>query len=65
MAKTERDFYDRPLDERRWLENETWCDSCLQPDLGLVEPHEYEENGAVFIEGKCRTCGGRVASKIV
>jgi hypothetical protein len=65
MAKTERDFYDRPQEERSWLENETWCDGCRQADLGLIEPHEYEENGAVFIEGKCRACGGAVASKIM
>ena len=65
MARTERDFYDRTPEERSWLENETWCDGCCQANLGLIEPHEYEENGTVFIEGTCRSCGGRVASRIM
>jgi len=64
MSK-ERNFYNRPPEERRWFEEETWCDECSQADLGLVEPREYEEDGVVFIEGKCRNCGSRVVSEIV
>lgn len=37
------------------LEN-TWCNVCNAPDLGLKEPTEYEENGKTFIEDLCRKC---------
>ncbi len=65
MVRNKRNFNDREADERAWLEEHTWCDICDQADLGLNEPREYEEAGEVFVEGKCRKCGNRVASQIL
>jgi hypothetical protein len=65
VARIERDFYKRPEVLRKSFEEDTWCDECGEADLGLIEPHEYEEDGKVFIEGKCRQCGGQVVSEII
>jgi len=65
MTRTKRNYCLRPSFERSCFEEDTWCDHCQAADLGLVEPHEYEEGGRVFIEGKCRNCGGRVVSEII
>jgi hypothetical protein len=45
------------------LEN-TWCDKCQAADLGMTEPVEYENDGAVFVEGKCVRCASRVVSEV-
>ena len=65
MTKIEKDYYNRSDVERSCLEEDTWCNKCDQADLGLIEPHEYEEYGRVFIEGKCRKCGEHVVSEII
>jgi hypothetical protein len=65
MTKIERDYSKRSEFERSCFEEDTWCDECNQADIGLFEPHEYEEGGKVFIEGKCRKCGGHVVSEII
>jgi len=65
MTRKERNYSLRSSFERSCFEEDTWCDGCKAADLGLVEPHEYEEDGIVFIEGKCRSCGGRVVSEII
>jgi hypothetical protein len=65
MIRKEQDYTLRSPVERSGFERDTWCDRCQEADLGLVEPHEYEEDGRVFIEGKCRCCGGRVVSEII
>ncbi len=64
MARIERNFSDRDAQEQRWLVENTWCDSCAKADLGLTEPIEYEEDGQIFVEGKCVRCGRRVVSSI-
>jgi len=43
----------------------TWCDHCSKADLGLIDPLEYEEDGQIYLEGKCKACGKRVVSKII
>jgi hypothetical protein len=65
MTIIERDYFKRSDSERSCFEEDTWCDACGQADLGLLEPHEYEEDGKVFIEGKCRKCGCPVVSEII
>jgi hypothetical protein len=42
----------------------TWCDVCQQADLGLTEPVEYEEDGAIFVEGRCAKCENIIKSRI-
>lgn len=37
---------------------------CQQADLGLLNPIEYETDGQIFIEGKCKICSTIVVSNI-
>ncbi|GAA6133449.1 hypothetical protein NBRC116188_02380 [Oceaniserpentilla sp. 4NH20-0058] len=64
MAKQERDFYQRdPEDQAAFLE-QTWCNNCLEVDLGMVDPVEYEQDGTIMIEGKCKKCGESVITEL-
>ncbi|RLE21768.1 MAG: hypothetical protein DRJ65_15360 [Acidobacteria bacterium] len=58
-------YSDRPEMEREWLEENTWCDDCGKPDLGMNPGREYEENGRTFVEGVCKVCGCTVRSEII
>ena len=64
MTRIPRDFRRRAELEQRWLTENTWCERCSQADLGITDPVEYEEDGRVLIEGKCRRCGERVVSSV-
>ncbi len=64
MARVERDFSARSPIEQYALAEDMWCDTCNQPDLGFTDAIEYEEDGTIFVEGKCRVCGNRVVTKI-
>ena len=64
MARIERKFSTRNAEEKRWFASNTWCDCCAKADLGLTDPIEYEEDGKIFIEGKCIHCGHRVVSSV-
>ena len=64
MARIPRSFADRSEVERFLFLQDTWCEHCDAADLGLVDPQEYEEDGRIFIEGRCRKCGQRVVSQI-
>jgi hypothetical protein len=64
MARIERNFSDRDTHDQRWLVENTWCDSCAKADLGLTDLAEYGEDGQIFVEGKCVSCGQRVVSSI-
>ena len=59
-----RDFSLRDEDERDMLLSETWCHFCNEPDLGMVDPYEFEANGTIFLEGKCAECGNVIVSEI-
>lgn len=50
--------------ELQWLTSETYCNSCNKPDLGIVNPTLYNEDGEKFIEGNCSVCGTLCKSKI-
>ena len=65
MSRTERDFYLRPQDEQQAFLEQTWCNECMEVDLGMKNPQEYEENGRVFIEGECLKCGNPVVTEVV
>ena len=62
--KIKRDFYARSAEEQNDFLAMTWCNACMQADLGMVEPEEYELADTIFIEGKCRVCGGVVTTEL-
>ncbi|MDH2434916.1 hypothetical protein WH50_11255 [Pokkaliibacter plantistimulans] len=59
-----RDFYARDAEEQQAFLTQTWCNNCLEVDLGMTDPVEYEENGIVFVEGHCARCGTVVVTEI-
>ncbi|MFP8968501.1 hypothetical protein ACKC9G_18110 [Pokkaliibacter sp. CJK22405] len=63
-AREQRDFLRRPADEQQDFLTQTWCDQCMEADLGMTDPQEYKEQGIVFIEGKCTKCGQAVITEI-
>jgi len=64
MARVKHDFWARPEADHQWFLDNTWCDNCNQADLGMSDPVEFEEDGRVYIEGKCLQCGGHVISEL-
>jgi hypothetical protein len=64
MTRKVREFTARPEIERNLIMENTWCDICQKVDIGFSEPVEFEENGIIFVEGKCRRCGKRVVSEV-
>lgn len=65
MSRIPRDFEARPAAERAALLAEAWCDACDQADRGLRDPTEFEQDGRVFLEGRCAACGATVCSEIM
>ena len=65
MARVMRDFYQRGPSERNWMVESTWCGECRIHDLGLDDPVEYEEEGRIYVEGRCRICGEPTLAEIV
>ena len=53
----ERNFEDRTAEDKEAFLTQTWCNACQAADLGMVEAKEYELNGAIIVEGKCKVCG--------
>jgi hypothetical protein len=53
----ERNFEDRTPEDQEAFLTQTWCNACQAADLCMVEPKEYELNGAIIVEGKCKKCG--------
>lgn len=64
MEIIERDFYQRDPEEQQAFLDNTWCNSCMKMDLGMVEPKEYEKGGVIYIDGKCAVCGDSVTTEI-
>jgi hypothetical protein len=62
--RIERDFFARDEDEQKAFLEQTWCDSCMEVNLGMREPVEYELNDTVFIEGKCNSCGQLILTEL-
>lgn len=62
--RIERDFYARTPEDQEAFLTQTWCNSCLEMDLGMVEPVEFEQEGVIFIQGKCAKCGDVVTTEI-
>lgn len=65
MTRIDRNFEARPAHEQQWLLDNTWCEVCRKADLGMRDAREFSEDGVVFVEGRCRTCGRSVRSEVV
>ncbi len=65
MVRIARKFQARSMSEQRWLQANTWCESCGMSNLGMAQADEYEEEGRVFIEGVCAVCGNPIKTEIV
>jgi len=61
---TPRDFFARDKDEQKAFIDTTWCDTCMEADLGMHTPTEYELDGTIFIEGQCKKCGEPVYTEL-
>jgi len=64
MERTERDFYARDKADQEAFLTQTWCNNCMEVDLGMKDPVEYELDGVVYIDGKCVKCGSTVTTEI-
>lgn len=64
MERNERDFFSRPQEDQQALLKHTWCPNCMEVDLGMSDPVEYEQKGIVFIEGQCNKCGETITTEI-
>ena len=64
MPRIQRDFAARSPAEQEWLLQNTWCDGCDEADLGMSAPREYEEDGSVYVQGRCLKCGQVVRSEV-
>ncbi|WP_370278802.1 hypothetical protein [Pontibacterium sp.] len=62
--RIERDFFARDAEEQKAFLEQTWCDNCMEANLGMGEPVEYELNDTVFIEGKCSKCGEVIVTEL-
>ncbi|RBP84205.1 hypothetical protein EBI01_05370 [Marinomonas rhizomae] len=61
----ERDFSARPVEEQNDFLAQTWCNHCMEVDLGMINPKEFESNDRVWIEGDCIKCGNSTVTEIV
>lgn len=59
-----RNFFVRDANERGFICENSWCNSCGEADIGLIDPVEYEEAGQILVEGACVRCGGRIFNTI-
>jgi hypothetical protein len=58
--KKPRNFFARSPAEQQMLTEDSWCDVCVQADLGMRDPREFEEAGKIVIEGFCKKCGSPI-----
>lgn len=60
-----RDFYARDADEQADFLSQTWCNQCMEMDLGMSDPVEYASQDRVWVEGVCVKCLSQVITEIV
>ncbi|KJZ08866.1 hypothetical protein OA92_22715 [Marinomonas sp. SBI22] len=63
--RVERDFSLRSVEEQQDFLSQTWCNNCMEVDLGMKNPKEYESESRVWIEGECLKCGEMTITEIV
>lgn len=61
----ERDFFSRSEEEQKDFLQQTWCNHCMEVDLGMKNPKEFETPERVWIEGECLKCGQSTITEIV
>ena len=49
MERVERDFYAREQEDQEAFLSQTWCNTCMEADLGMKDPKEYEQDGVIFV----------------
>ncbi|NLQ16136.1 hypothetical protein HGG82_00680 [Marinomonas sp. M1K-6] len=60
-----RDFFARSIEEQNDFLSQTWCNHCMEVDLGMTNPKEFESKDGVWIEGNCVKCGQVTITEIV
>lgn len=60
-----KDFFARPLEEQQDFLQQTWCNECMEMDLGMKNPQEFETEERTWIEGECVKCGAKVVTELV
>ena len=60
----ERAFLARSEEEQKDFLKYTWCNSCLEVDLGMQNAKEFQADNKVWIEGDCLKCGDKVVTEI-
>lgn len=61
----ERDFSLRSEEEQKDFLTQTWCNTCMEVDLGMKNPKEYESESRLWIEGQCVKCNDTIITEIV
>jgi hypothetical protein len=61
----ERDFSLRSEEEQKDFLTQTWCNTCMEVDLGMKNPKEYESESRVWIEGQCVKCNDTSITELV
>lgn len=59
------DFFARDEEEQQDFLRQTWCNECMEMDLGMENPIEYSTSDRVWIEGECVKCSSKVITEIV
>jgi hypothetical protein len=62
--RVQRDFFSRGQPDQDFIRDNTWCDTCDEADIGLLNPVEYDEDGRVFVEGVCARCRSPIVTEI-
>ncbi|MCW8887385.1 MAG: hypothetical protein OQK12_19340 [Motiliproteus sp.] len=65
MSKEQQDFFSRPQEEQDAFLSQTWCNECMEADLGMTDPEEYILDGNRYVEGKCKRCGTSIVTELV
>ncbi|MBJ7551740.1 hypothetical protein [Marinomonas ostreistagni] len=60
-----RDFFSRSEEEQNDFLQQTWCNQCMEMDLGMKNPQEFEAGERIWIEGDCVKCGSKVVTELV
>jgi len=61
----ERDFFARTAEEQADFLTQTWCNHCMEVDLGMKNPKEFETQDRIWVEGDCVKCGQSTVTEIV
>lgn len=65
VTPVQKDFFARPIEEQNDFLQMTWCNECMEMDLGMKNPQEFEAGERAWIEGECVKCGSKVVTELV